>query len=109
SIWVHAVSVGEVIAVKKLLAGLRIQYPGHPVVLSTITPTGQELAQTIRGLADYVFYFPFDFPGAIRRTLKKVNPELVIVAETEIWPNFLRAFCRQIIRVIMVNCRISES
>jgi hypothetical protein len=87
SIWVHAVSVGEVRAVGKLLESLRRQYPGQPLVLSTITPTGQQLARETAGLADHVFYFPFDFPGSIRRTLAKIDPALVIIAETEIWPN----------------------
>ena len=108
SIWVHAVSVGEVRAVGKLMEGLRLQYPGHPVVLSTITPTGQQLARETPGLADHVFYFPFDFPGCIRRTLARVNPVLVIIAETEIWPNFLRKCRHRKITVMMVNGRISD-
>jgi 3-deoxy-D-manno-octulosonic-acid transferase len=108
SIWVHAVSVGEVRAVGKLLESLRRQYPGQPVVVSTITPTGQQLARETAGLADQVIYFPFDFPGSIRRTLAYINPALVIVAETEIWPNFLRECRTRNIRVVMVNGRISD-
>jgi 3-deoxy-D-manno-octulosonic-acid transferase len=108
TIWVHAVSVGEVRAVGKLLESLRHQYPGHPLVISTITPTGQQLAKDSNGLADHVFYFPFDFPGSIRRTLNKIDPALVIIAETEIWPNFLRECRKRQIRVMMVNGRISD-
>jgi 3-deoxy-D-manno-octulosonic-acid transferase len=108
SIWVHAVSVGEVRAVGKLLESLRRQYPGQPLVLSTITPTGQQLARETAGLADHVFYFPFDFPGSIRRTLAKIDPTLVIIAETEIWPNFLRKCRNRKIKVMMVNGRISD-
>ncbi|HLQ76150.1 MAG TPA: 3-deoxy-D-manno-octulosonic acid transferase [Terriglobia bacterium] len=108
SIWVHAVSVGEVRAVQKLLRSLRLQYPERPLILSTITPTGQQLALETAGLADHVFYFPFDFPGAIRRTLTLVDPELIIIAETEIWPNFLRACRQKNIPVVMVNGRISD-
>jgi 3-deoxy-D-manno-octulosonic-acid transferase len=108
SIWVHAVSVGEVRAVGKLLESLRRQYPGQPLVLSTITPTGQQLARETAGLADHVFYFPFDFPGSIRRTLAKIDPALVIIAETEIWPNFLRKCRNRKIKVMMVNGRISD-
>src|SRR3954471_7087863 len=108
SIWVHAVSVGEVRAVAKLLKSLRRQYPGRPLVLSTITPTGQQLALETAGLADHVFYFPFDFPGSIRRTLARIDPALVIIAETEIWPNFLRKCRHRNIKVIMVNGRISD-
>ncbi len=108
SIWVHAVSVGEVRAVGKLLESLRRQYPGQPLVLSTITPTGQQLARETAGLADHVLYFPFDFPGSIRRTLAKIGPALVIIAETEIWPNFLRECRNRKIKVMMVNGRISD-
>jgi 3-deoxy-D-manno-octulosonic-acid transferase len=108
SIWVHAVSVGEVRAVGKLLESLRRQYPGQPLVLSTITPTGQQLARETAGLADHVLYFPFDFPGSIRRTLARIDPSLVIIAETEIWPNFLRECRNRKIQVMMVNGRISD-
>src|SRR5438093_3170523 len=108
SIWVHAVSVGEVKAVQKLVERLRAAYPGRPLVVSTITPAGQQLARDSAGLADHVFYFPFDLPGAIRRTLDRVDPELVIIAETEIWPNFLRECRKRRIEVMMVNGRISD-
>jgi len=107
SVWVHAVSVGEVKAVRKLIEKLRVAHPGQPIVVSTITPAGQELARTA-GLADHVFFFPLDLPGSIQRTLDHVNPELVLIAETEIWPNFLRECRRRKIRVVMVNGRISD-
>jgi 3-deoxy-D-manno-octulosonic-acid transferase len=107
SVWVHAVSVGEVKAVRKLVERLRVAHPGQTIVVSTITPAGQELARSA-GLADYVFFFPLDLPGSIRRTLDHVNPELVLIAETEIWPNFLRESRRRNIRVVMVNGRISD-
>jgi len=108
SVWVHAVSVGEVKSVRKLVQKLRSAHADQPLVLSTITPAGQELAANTRDLADYVFYFPLDLPGAIRRTLDRVQPELVLIAETEIWPNFLRECRRRGIRVVMVNGRISD-
>lgn len=108
SIWVHAVSVGEVKAVQKLLARLRVEYPGNPLVLTTITATGQKLAQETPGLADHVFYFPFDFQGAVKRTLDRADPELVVIAETEIWPNFLRECRRRDIPVALLNGRISD-
>src|SRR5262245_29627667 len=75
SVWVHAVSVGEVKSVRKLIEKLRLIHPDQPIVLSTITPTGQQLALNTTGLADHVFYFPLDLPGSIRRTLDRVNPE----------------------------------
>lgn len=108
SVWIHAVSVGEVKSVQKLIEKLRLSHPGKPIVLSTITPAGQDLARNTAGLADHVIYFPLDLPGALRRTLNIVNPELVLIAETEIWPNFLRECRRRNIRVVMVNGRISD-
>jgi 3-deoxy-D-manno-octulosonic-acid transferase len=108
SVWVHAVSVGEVKSVRKLIEKLRSSYPEQPLVLSTITPAGQGLARATAGVADHVFYFPLDLPGAIRRTLDRINPELVLIAETEIWPNFLRECRKRNIRVLLVNGRISD-
>jgi 3-deoxy-D-manno-octulosonic-acid transferase len=100
--------VGEVKSVRKLVQKLRSSHSSQPLVLSTITPAGQELAASTQDLADHVFYFPLDLPGAIRRTLDRVNPDLVLIAETEIWPNFLRECRRRGIRVVMVNGRISD-
>ncbi len=108
SVWIHAVSVGEVKSVRKLIEKLRSSHSDQPLVLSTITPAGQKLAQSTEGLADHIFYFPLDVPGAIRRTLDRVNPELVLIAETEIWPNFLRECRKRNVRVVMVNGRISD-
>ena len=108
SVWIHAVSVGEVKSVRKLIEKLRSSHSDQPLVLSTITPAGQKLARSTEGLADHIFYFPLDVPGAIRRTLDRVNPELVLIAETEIWPNFLRECRKRNVRVVMVNGRISD-
>lgn len=106
-IWVHAVSVGETMAVKPLLRELKHRYPGRPVVLSTVTETGRSVAEKIAE-ADLVVYFPFDFGFAVSRTLRLVSPSLVIVVETEIWPNFLRCARRMSIPAVMVNGRISD-
>jgi 3-deoxy-D-manno-octulosonic-acid transferase len=108
SIWVHAVSVGEVKAVEKLLERLREQFPGKPIVVSTATPAGQQLARDRHDIVDHTFYFPIDLPWCVQRTLDRVNPELMIIAETEIWPNFLRACRSRGIRVVMINGRISD-
>ena len=86
-IWVHAVSVGEVLAVSQLVHMLRTDFPQHRVVVSTTTDTGQKLA-TERFGAENVFYFPLDFSFAARRWFRALCPELVVIAETEIWPNF---------------------
>lgn len=106
-IWVHAVSVGETMAVKPLLRELKHRYPERPVVLSTVTETGRSVAEKIAE-ADLVVYFPFDFGFAVSRALRLVSPSLVIVVETEIWPNFLRYARRMAIPAVMVNGRISD-
>jgi 3-deoxy-D-manno-octulosonic-acid transferase len=108
AIWIHAVSVGEVKAVEKLLEGLKQQYPGKPLVVSTVTPAGQALARQRRDIIDYTFYFPIDLPWCVRRALDRVRPQIVVIAETEIWPNFLRACRTRAIHVVMINGRISD-
>jgi len=108
SIWVHAVSVGEVKAVERLLERLRQQFPGQTLVVSTATPTGQHLARERCDIVDHTFYFPIDLPWAVRRAVNRVDPEMVIIAETEIWPNFLRACRSRGTRVVMINGRISD-
>jgi 3-deoxy-D-manno-octulosonic-acid transferase len=106
-IWVHAVSVGEVIASSALIVELRLQFPSHHVVVSTTTSTGQKLAAQRFG-AESVFCFPLDFAFAIRPYLDALRPELVVVAETEFWPNFLRLTKRSGARIAVINCRISD-
>jgi len=106
-IWVHAVSVGEVLAVSGLIAELRARFPGHRVVVSTTTATGQKLARDRFG-AENAFYFPLDFGFAVRPYLRALHPELVIVAETEFWPNFLRLAHAGGAHVAVVNARISD-
>ncbi len=107
TIWVHAVSVGEVLAVSGLVGELRARFPGRRVVVSTITATGQKLARERFG-AENVFYFPLDFSFAIRPWLRALRPELVILAETEFWPNFLRLAHAGGARIAVVNGRISD-
>ena len=107
SIWVHAVSVGEVLAVSELVRRLRAEFPNHRVVISTTTDTGQKLAASRFG-AENVFYFPLDFTFSIRRWMRALRPELVVVAETEFWPNFLRIAKKDDARIAIVNARISD-
>ena len=107
SIWVHAVSVGEVLSARPLVAGLRARYPTLRVFLSTTTLTGQQLARRQVPDADAVFYFPFDWAFTARRTLNVVKPRLFVMIETEIWPNLLRECRRRRIKTVMVNGRIS--
>ena len=106
-IWVHAVSVGEVLAIANLLKQLRESNPNHRVVLSTTTLSGQKLARERFG-PENVFYFPLDFAFAIRPYLKALKPELIVVAETEFWPNFLRLARQSGAKVVVVNARISD-
>ena len=107
SIWVHAVSVGEVLSARPLISELRAQYPKLRVFLSTTTLTGQQLARRSVSDVDAVFYFPFDWTFTARRTLNVVKPRLFVMIETEIWPNLLRECRRRRIRTVMVNGRIS--
>jgi 3-deoxy-D-manno-octulosonic-acid transferase len=107
SIWIHAVSVGEVLTARALLPELRERYPRLRIFLSTTTMTGQQIASTSLQYVDQVFYFPFDLGFAVRRTLRLVRPRLFIMIETEIWPNLLRACHRGGVRTALVNGRIS--
>jgi len=107
TIWVHAVSVGEVVASSAVVEALRQRFPSHLVLVSTTTSTGQTLAARRFG-AENVFYFPLDFAFAIRPYLDALRPELVVVAETEFWPNFLRLAKSSGARIAVINCRISD-
>ena len=107
AIWIHAVSLGEVLAVSGLVEELRKRFPKHRVVISTTTDTGQKLARTRFG-AESVFYFPLDFAFAIRPYLAALRPELMVIAETEFWPNLLRLAHRSGARIAIVNARISD-
>jgi 3-deoxy-D-manno-octulosonic-acid transferase len=107
TIWIHAVSVGEVIAVSGLIDGLRRAFPEHRIVISTTTETGQKLARKRFG-EENVIYFPLDFAFAIRPYIKALRPELVVIAETEFWPNFLRMVHASGAKITIVNARISD-
>jgi 3-deoxy-D-manno-octulosonic-acid transferase len=106
-IWIHAVSVGEVLAVAGLVEELHRRLPEHRIFISTTTDTGQALARKRFGEAN-VFYFPMDFAFAIRPYLRTLRPQLVVIAETEFWPNFLRLVHASGARIAVVNARISD-
>ncbi|HEV2183123.1 MAG TPA: 3-deoxy-D-manno-octulosonic acid transferase [Candidatus Acidoferrales bacterium] len=108
SIWVHAVSVGEVLAAKPLIDRLKQRLPDRRIFLSTTTATGQRVARERITSADGIFYFPFDWPAPVRRDFRRLRPGLVVILETEIWPNFMREADRANIPVIFVNSRISD-
>jgi 3-deoxy-D-manno-octulosonic-acid transferase len=107
TIWVHAVSVGEVVASSAVIEALQRKFPNHRVVVSTTTDTGQKLAAHRFG-TENVFHFPLDFAFAICPYLAALRPELVVVAETEFWPNFLALAKRSAARIAVINCRISD-
>jgi 3-deoxy-D-manno-octulosonic-acid transferase len=107
TIWVHAVSVGEVLAASRLVNELSACAPQYRVLLSTTTQTGQRLARERTG-ANHTFYFPLDFPWIVRRYLRTLDPVLLVLVETEFWPNLLTACRRTSIPVAVVNGRISD-
>lgn len=108
ALWLHAVSVGEVLAGLPLGQELRRRFPDRRILLSTTTLTGQRIARERAGFADAVFYFPLDWRGPVRRALRAARPAAVVVLETEIWPNFLRECRRAGVPVIFASGRISE-
>jgi 3-deoxy-D-manno-octulosonic-acid transferase len=107
AMWIHAVSVGEVVASSGVIAQLQEKFPSHRVLISTTTNTGQKLAAKRFG-EENVFYFPLDFAFAIRPWMRALNPDMIILAETEFWPNFLRIAGGIGCRVAVINGRISD-
>jgi 3-deoxy-D-manno-octulosonic-acid transferase len=108
SIWIHAVSVGEVLAAATLAPPLRARFPDHPLFLSTTTVTGHAVARERAGGFDGLFYAPFDFPRPVGRVLAAIRPALLVLVDTELWPNTIRETRRAGGRVALVNGRISE-
>ena len=107
SIWIHAVSVGEVLTARPLISDLKRRYPNLRMFLSTTTMAGQQLARRNVQDVDAVFYFPFDLGFVVRRTLDLVRPKLFIMMETEIWPNLLRECRARGVKTAVVNGRLS--
>jgi 3-deoxy-D-manno-octulosonic-acid transferase len=105
--WIHAVSVGETRAAIPLVKGLKTAYPDCAVMISNVTETGHAIAETVRE-ADLCLFFPFDLSWAVRRVLRQVRPALIIIVETEIWPNFVRLGKRAGIPIVLVNGRLSD-
>jgi len=106
-IWLHAVSVGEVIAARPLLKALRHKYPDHAIVVSNTTETGKTTASGFKEI-DLCIYFPFDFLPSVRALLNAVKPDIIIIMETELWPNFCREAARKTIPLLLANGRISD-
>jgi 3-deoxy-D-manno-octulosonic-acid transferase len=106
-LWFHAASVGEVQSVQPIVRALHSRFPALPILVSTFTPAGKRLAQRVMPAAATVCLLPVDVPWIIRRWVRRLCPRMVIVQETELWPNFFRALARERIPVVIVNGRLS--
>jgi 3-deoxy-D-manno-octulosonic-acid transferase len=107
-VWLHAVSVGEVQACAPLASALYRRHPGLPLTVTTFTPTGAARARALVGDIAEVRYVPYDLPGAVRRFLKRVDPRLAVIFETELWPNLYRECGRRRVPLVLASARISE-
>jgi 3-deoxy-D-manno-octulosonic-acid transferase len=107
-IWVHAASVGEVLCSIPLLKKIKKEFPHSKIILTTMTSTGNETAKTYLPEADQVLFAPIDHPLLLRRTIKKIQPGILLIAETELWPNLLRCCGKKGVPIILFNGRISQ-
>jgi len=108
SIWVHAVSVGEINATEGLIKEIKKNFPEYSLVVTTVTATGQEVAnKKLANTADVISFFPYDFSFSTEAAIKSFNPALIIIAETEIWPGFVNQAYKKDIPLMLVNGRIS--
>ncbi len=109
SIWIHAVSVGEIISAKELIKDIKREFPQRPLVISTITPTGNKIAKAIAGDSEKIVYLPLDIGFIIRRFIKIFSPCIFISLESEFWPNLLIQLSRASIPKVILNGRISHA
>ena len=107
-VWLHAVSVGEVQACAPLVVALSRRHPQLPLTVTTFTPTGAARARALVGHIATVRYVPYDLPGAVRRFLKRVEPQLAVIFETELWPNLYRECGRRRVPLVLASARISQ-
>lgn len=107
-LWVHAVSLGEVIAAEPLIKRLLDKYPDKKITVTTMTPTGSQRVANTFGENIFHVYIPYDYPDAIARFIKRVQPKLAIIMETELWPNLLHQCQLHQIKVLIANARLSE-
>ncbi len=107
TIWIHAVSVGEVLAVSRMVDELKARLPGWRIVVSTTTDTGQKLARQRFGESN-VFYFPLDLSFAVKAYLRALRPKLLVLAESEFWPNLLHQAHSLGVPVAVINARVSD-
>ncbi|MBI4115562.1 MAG: 3-deoxy-D-manno-octulosonic acid transferase [Candidatus Omnitrophica bacterium] len=107
-LWIHAVSVGEVLAVEKLIQLIKAKKPEISTVLTTVTPTGQQLAKKWEGEGLHTLYFPFDIRMAVSRFFEALKPRALLLVETEIWPNVIEEAKRHGVPIGVINGRLSE-
>lgn len=107
-IWVHSVSVGETLAAVPLIKALQDQYPDVTLAVTTMTPTGSERVTSIFGNSVYHCYAPYDLPDVVQRFLRRVRPSVLIIMETELWPNTIHACAKRGIPVVLANARLSQ-
>ena len=108
TIWIHAVSVGETAASAPLVAELKRRYPDAQIVMTTMTPTGSDRAQLLFSESVFHAYVPYDLPGSCNRFLDKYHPSLLILMETELWPNLVHSCHNRGVKVLVANGRLSE-
>ena len=108
AIWLHAASVGEIVATSPMVKEIKKELPDRVVVISVVTASGYDMARRIIPQADGVIFFPIDLPWLSSRVVKSINPSVFLLVETELWPNFLQAARMTRIPVMMVNGRISD-
>ena len=107
-VWIHAVSLGEVGAVHPLIRELRMVYPDACLMLSTGTESGQKMARERLTEANGTFFFPWDYPWVVRKVIRRLRPDLFVISETELWPNFLKIAKEEGAKTLLVNGRISD-
>jgi len=107
-VWVHALSVGEVLSAFPIIEAMRKKWPEKPVVFSTSTLSGFEMAQNMRNQVNEIIYYPYDFIFSVQWMTKKVDPSLFVLVESDIWPNFLTHLHRKKIPSLLLNARLSK-
>lgn len=107
-VWLHAVSVGEIKAAAPLIKQLKDDYPGIKLVISTITPTGNKVAAELASRDDIVIYFPFDLSWVVNKVFSIISPKLLLILETEIWPNAIKIASKKQVKIVIANGRISD-
>lgn len=108
AIWVHAVSLGEMVVAKPLIKAIQARYPDAPIVITNMTATGAAMAKQLECEGVYGFYVPYDLPDVVNRFIKRIRPKLLIIMETELWPNLVHYVSHQNIPILLANARLSE-